>query len=575
MAKATSIPWLVVLLALGAPIAGLAQASFTRITEGSIVTDTAANFKRPIWGDYNNDGYLDLFVNNYGGTNFLYRNNRDGTFTRVRQSEVAGRADTYPSPSWVDFDNDGNLDLFVPAGFVATLNDVFSKSPRYTDIFRNNGDETFSRVTGSAITDQKGYYCGAALDYDNDGWVDLLVGDIPDSGKLRLHHNEGGFTFVPAGPEAMPADSVSPWAGLFADFDNDGYTDVLIVEHSGGGTNRFYHNAGNGAFSRVTNAISSERWPGSAFGYAADVGDFDNDGFPDVFIAASGTPNRLYRNNGDGSFTKLADAPMSRRRSASQSAGCAWGDYDDDGYLDLFVSNIHGRNQLFRNNRDGTFSEVHAGEPVTEGHSTSSYFGASWADYDNDGFLDLFVAGGITDTAPGKNLLYHNNGNTNSWLEVRCVGTVSNRSALGAKVRVFANLWGRGVWQLREIDGGFGYWSHPLVTHFGTGDATNVTTVRIEWPSGTVQELQGIGVNQILTVIEPPRLLADLSNNQPRFTLRGGRGIQYQIESSTDLGVWIPVGTPVMVEVGGTAALPDSVMSRAGARFYRAVQRLH
>jgi hypothetical protein len=171
-------------------------------------------------------------------------------------------------------------------------------------------------------------------------------------------------------------------------------------------------------------------------------------------------------------------------------------------------------------------------------NDTSHGVGAAWADYDRDGWLDLFVANAGEDpdaVTERDNYLYRNNGNTNRWLMIRLVGTVSNRSAIGAKVRLKTNIGGRTLWQLREISGGSGFCSqNDPRAHFGLGDATNAEILRIEWPSGTVQERRNVAVNQILTVTEPPRLQAvgRLPDGAFQFELTGGVGFRYALESS-------------------------------------------
>jgi hypothetical protein len=153
-------------------------------------------------------------------------------------------------------------------------------------------------------------------------------------------------------------------------------------------------------------------------------------------------------------------------------------------------------NSLYHNNGDGTFTAVSLGSLTSD---VGTCWSCGWADYDNDGFLDLFVANG-----GGQNLLYRNNGNSNGWVKVRCVGSVSNRSAIGAKVRVKAFYRGASRWQLREIFGGDGCGNiQPLLAHFGLGDATNIDTIRIEWPSGIAQELYNLAPRQSLTITEP------------------------------------------------------------------------
>jgi hypothetical protein len=342
--------------------------------------------------------------------------------------------------------------------------------------------------------------------------------------------------------------------------------DVLVVNNSANAVNFLYHNNRNGTFSRVTNTVASDRWPQGAVGGA--WGDYDNDGFPDLFVTSnSGTQNRLYHNSGDGTFTNIISGPMLSRPVGAQSRGAAWGDYDNDGFLDLFVVNSLGNNQLFHNNGDGTLTEILSGDPVNDGDAHTYYNHGGWVDYDNDGFLDLFVSSPGTDTALGRNRLYHNGGNSNAWLEVKCVGTVSNRSAIGAKVRVRATIAGKTVWQLRELNE-----EAVLVAHFGLGQATNVEVLRIEWPSGIVQEFQTVAAKQILTVTEPPRLSASMTAGVPQFSLKGGRGFQYQIEVSTNLTAWLPIGALGITNLNGMAPIIDTNPPASDQRFYRAVR---
>src|SRR5207247_780792 len=209
-------------------------------------------------------------------------------------------------------------------------------------------------------------------------------------------------------------------------------------------------------------------------------GDYDNDGNLDLFLANGGVTHRnnsLYRSNGDGAFTKILDGIIVNNsiNANGWSLSCTWGDYDNDGYLDLFVTTGNqdftrlAKSYLYHNNGDGTFTEISDGSPVNDlGRSPA----ASWVDYDNDGFLDLFVAnGGFWAQNNGgallTNFLYHNNGNTNNWLTIKLAGTVSNRSAIGAKVRVEATIRGKTMWQMRQIFGGDSQANEqPLDAHF-------------------------------------------------------------------------------------------------------------
>ena len=228
----------------------------------------------------------------------------------------------------------------------------------------------------------------------------------------------------------------------------------------------------------------------------------------DLFVANYENQNNfLYRNNGDGTFTKITTGDIVT--DGGQSVGSGWGDYDNDGDLDLFVTNRWGEdNFLYSNNGDGTFTKVTTGNIVTDGSYSG---GGSWGDYDNDGDLDLFVANGGGSSQ--NNFLYANNGNSNRWINIKCVGTVSNTSAIGVKVRVKATINGTPVWQMREISGQTGYGSqNSLNAEFGLGDAAIIDSVKIEWPSGMVQVLTDVAVNQFLEVVESVGVTVSVPN---------------------------------------------------------------
>jgi hypothetical protein len=253
----------------------------------------------------------------------------------------------------------------------------------------------------------------------------------------------------------------------------------------------------------------------------------------------------------------------------------AWGDYDNDGFQDLIVLGYRGVDQsvLYHNNGDGTFTSVDVGSPLRDGDIRTV---PAWADYDNDGFLDLFIACG--DGSPMKNLLYHNNGNSNAWLKVKLVGKASNQSAIGAKVRVQATVGGKTISQMREISGndGFAGGVGGLVAHFGLGDAINVTKLRIEWPSGIVQERENVSANQFITVVESQ----DYQGAAPKFTgatnstaglqlsfLEPEAGARYTLEASTDLMSWTKL--MARTSTNGTAQFTDHRATNYTSRFYR------
>ena len=208
----------------------------------------------------------------------------------------------------------------------------------------------------------------------------------------------------------------------WGDYDNDGDLDLYVANYNE--ANVLYRNNGDGTFTDVT----SEAGVGCiSHSYGVAWGDYDNDGDLDLYVANYGA-NVLYRNNGDGTFTDVtSEAGVS---CTGSSLGVAWGDYDNDGDLDLYVANHYEANVLYKNNGDGTFTDVTGAAGVG---CTGSSYGVAWGDYDNDGHLDLYVANN------GANVLYRNNGNLNHWLQIRLHGTISNRSAIGTKVKVIAH----------------------------------------------------------------------------------------------------------------------------------------
>lgn len=545
--------------------------TFTKITTGSIVEDRG-QFTTHAWGDFNNDGFLDLFVSNYGNkTNVLYRNNGDGTFTKIIQGNPVADAGYHVGSALADFDNDGYLDLIVLEG-PAT-------SPRTNSLYRNNGDGTFNRVMGGALANLTGYFGFCAwADYDNDGWLDLFITNLGRNltgGKNFLFHGSGDGTFL-----QITAASGLGFCAAWADYDNDGWMDLLVINEDNGAQPFLYHNDGHGKLTLVTtNAVAQD----SGIAACGSWGDYNNDGFLDLFITGYSETNRLYRNNGNGTFTKVTSGPMlPRPDQAALEQGAIWGDYDNDGYLDLFVSNEVGKSTLFHNNGNGTFSQIKSGSPVNdlgENLGANGYVGgnaASWVDYDNDGFLDVFVARG-GDIVSSSNLLYRNNGNSNTWLEVKCIGTASNRSAIGAKVKLKATIRGKTVWQLREITGGGGWNVVPLLAHFGLGDATNADIVRIEWPSGIVQTMTNVAAKQFLTVVEhqepgpvtPPKFTNASHSSDGGFNLSvaGDTGKLYLFEASTNLVNWAKLG--VSSNATGIVDFTDTRATNLSERFYR------
>lgn len=537
--------------------------TFTKITTGLLVMDLEPSTSAT-WIDYDQDGNLDLFVGNaINVRNSLYHNNGDGSFSKITNSLTIlnGRA---WGVGWGDYDNDGLPDLIV-ANAGGSLNDY---------LFHNDGGGQFTQIKGSPVVQDKLDSTQPLWgDYDNDGLIDLFVSRGYYSGAQydRLFHNEGGGVFR-AVTVAEAGDLVGTKARSLAygwtDFDNDGILDLFLAYTATAGnhaTNFVFHNSLQGPFERVPQPVldvAGQSWEHS-------WGDYDNDGYLDVFMPASGGTNGLFHNVQGQGFADVSASSGLRQAMASQSS--AWGDFDNDGWLDLCVGNYDntahypGGNVLYRNNHDGTFTRLNIGSLTREGGRACAVV---WGDYDNDGFLDLYIANG-DENNPQRNYLYRNNGNGNHWLKIQLAGTRSNRLGIGAKVRIQATISNQSIQQFRPISGQHSWiGDNGLIAHFGLGDATNVMTLRIEWPSGTVQELANVTSKQFLTIWEPPALRgAALADGSCLLTVTAEPNRAWRIQASTNLQTWQTVKT--VTNPQATFQYTDAAEDANGWRFYR------
>jgi sugar lactone lactonase YvrE len=462
---------------------------FARVTEGDPVTD--GGFSTGVnWIDYDNDEYLDLFVANWYDTaqrNYLYHNNGDGTFTKVTDGIIVNEGGSL-SGCWADYDNDGDVDAYL-------ANPGQGSSGARNYYYLNNGDGTFTKVTDDeSVQDRMTSMSPACGDYDNDGDLDLYVSHHcpPRNCSNSFFRNEGG-AFAKVNNTEVGLDDEDGSYGSWCDYDGDG--DLDLYSTRGHIKNALFENNGNGIFTQITdNAIVADSVGGCSWG------DYDNDGDFDLFLPGSRDGrHRLYNNLGNGEFMQVTGQELVDEYGWN-TIGSSWGDSDNDGDLDLVVvGNLYYApvpNALYENNGDGTFTRVVESQITTDLESSSA---AAWGDYDRDGDLDLF----ITNVSYENNALFRNNGNGNNWISIRCIGTISNRSAIGAKVRATATIRGNEVWQLREISGQTGAkGQNSLNAHFGLGDADMIDEVKIEWPSGRVDVFTNVDVNQFLTVVE-------------------------------------------------------------------------
>jgi enediyne biosynthesis protein E4 len=457
--------------------------TFTDVTDKAGVSGTGYGLGC-VWGDYDNDGFPDLFVTQYG-KNVLYHNNGDGTFTDVTDKAGVGGMEFgtwfHSGATFFDYDRDGKLDLYV-GGYVA----YGPGARRYCDLggvqsscapsayegspamlYHNNGDGTFSNVTKAAGVYQpngKNLSVGAA-DYDNDGWPDLFVANdgLPSylyrndgKGKFRETGTSSGVAYTLAG-KIMAAMCIS-----LGDYDNDGLLDLYISDFQQN-SDHLWHNAGRGFMDEVSSEVG-------------------------ITI-----PTRDILSFGGGFF-----------------------DYDNDGWLDLFIANGHVYPEVEQATPGTRYKQINtlfhneAGKRFTVATESSGIAalapraarGAAFADFDNDGFLDVVVA----NNGDAPTLLHNEGANGNHFVNFRLVGMKSNRDAMGARIRITAG----GLSQIREIAGGGSYLSQSdLRANFGLGPGSTVDLVEVTWPTGLKQSFRNVPAGRFYLITEGSDSLAE------------------------------------------------------------------
>jgi hypothetical protein len=501
--------------------------------------------------------------------------------------------------AWIDYDRDGYPDLFLVTG---TTIEGFPAGREPTNrLYHNNGDGTFTDVTAKAGLVHSGWGQGACVgDYDNDGWDDIFVTYY---GKNLLYHNNGDGTFAEVTEKAGVAGDEKRWnmGCAFVDYDRDGLLDLFVTNYvdqgpdfrllpqpgSGqfcqykgiptacgprglkSGRNYLYHNNGNGTFTDVS-APAGILLHDTSYPLGVVTVDYDNDGWPDLYVASDSTASILYHNQHDGTFRDLAvlsGVAFSGEGETQGGMAVAAGDYDGDGFLDLAKTNFSDDTpDLYHNNGDGTFGDVTFAAGLG-GHPEVMGYGIGFLDYDNDGWKDLFMANGHVSPeldayhvnvtyaepkllywnapAPGggrrfvelssalgpgirilsssrgvaladydndgdidiainnlnapPHLLRNDGGNRHHWIQIRTVGVKSNRDGVGTRVEVRTGTHK----QVDEVRSG-GSWlaQNDLRLHFGLGNATRIDELTLRWPSGQVDTLREIRSDQIIIVEE-------------------------------------------------------------------------
>lgn len=489
------------------------------------------------WIDYDADGFLDLYLVNSAATeayrparplrSALYRNNGDGTFTDVTlPAGVAAEGLFGMGVAVGDYDNDGLADLYV-AGYGRGV------------LYHNEGNGRFADVTAKAGVANAGKWGSSAAwcDYDRDGRLDLVIANYVDwsvknnlycgerrpgyraychPNKFRgqtptLFRNQGDGAFKDVSAASGIASKSGNGLGVVCfDYDQDGWTDIFFAND--GTENFLYRNRGDGTFEE-TGAVTGVAWGENGeieAGMGVDAGDYNRDGWPDLFITHLDLElNRLYRHHGKGGYedATFRDGPGYQTFRLS-GFGVGFVDFDNDGWLDLFIANGHILDNIHLYHPNTTYAEpkfvyrnvegkfvnftARLGEDVLQPRVSRA---AAFADYDNDGDLDVAV----NNNGQEAELLRNDGGNRNHWLQLHLIGTRSNRDAVGARVVV----WADGQRWTAEKAGGRSYQAaHDPRLHFGLGKREVVERVEILWPSGARDVIEGLRVNQVVAVKE-------------------------------------------------------------------------
>lgn len=444
------------------------------LNNNSGLTDEQLGTNEAYWGDFNGDGNMDIFIINFvteenPTTRSFFQNNGDGTFNQISDGVFANETSWNGQGAIVDYNNDGLLDIFI--------NDYPNDF-----IFKNLGSFAFEQVELSS---------GAAghsawADYDNDGDLDYVTNN------RRFFENNGDGTFIEILDNAFVLSTHNFYQMSWIDLNNDGFQDIVTTNDTSDGGGVFINNGDKSFTMDASHSLSS-----LSASLSHCWGDYNNDGYLDLFNGSAygnGT-NEFFENQGDGTFVLIENLTFLGENENIEASN--WGDYDNDGNLDLFMATSTTYNFLFKGDGSGGFTSI---ENEVFNHGNSYSYSANWSDFNNDGYLDIFSAVSDTESTfsdADKNFLYENEGGEFDYIKINLLGIQSNSFGIGAAIKLYDNQ----RVQTRGIQSN-GFSTSDMSVHFGLGSIFSVDSVIVMWPSQEKTIIRNLMVSDSYEIIE-------------------------------------------------------------------------